>query len=151
METWEKIKKYRVSFYSCARTMRQSNKYRLFIKPAIQERGTESTECRERGACSLWFQWISWRIPGNVLILVFRGMLGKIPGNVQENSGVKKTWNFIPGWKKEKRRVNTSSRDEILKWACFFNFWRMYSNKLSKVKVSCAVKIKLLFYGLILL
>ena len=45
-------------------------------------------------------------------------------------------WNFIPGWthpcqkdtdeissrdeKKKKRRVNTSSRDEILKWACFF-------------------------------
>ena len=44
-------------------------------------------------------------------------------------------WNFIPGWKKEKRRVNTSSRDEILKWGCFFNFWFMYSNMFSKVKV----------------
>ena len=42
-------------------------------------------------------------------------------------------WNFILGWthprmkdrdeKKKKRRVNTSSRDEILKWASFFNFW----------------------------
>ena len=30
-------------------------------------------------------------------------------------------WDFIPGWKKKKkkRRVNSSSRDEILKWACF--------------------------------
>ena len=34
--------------------------------------------------------------------------------------------------KKKKRRVNTSSRDEILKWACFFNFWRMYSSMFSK-------------------
>ena len=54
-------------------------------------------------------------------------------------------WNFIPGWgmkdrdeissrdeKKKKRRVNTSSRDGILKWACFFNFWRMYSIMFSK-------------------
>ena len=60
-------------------------------------------------------------------------------------------WNFIPGWthpcqkdrdeissrdeEKKKRCVNTSSRDEILKWACFFNFWRMYSHMLSKVDV----------------
>ena len=57
-------------------------------------------------------------------------------------------WNFITEWthpgmkdrdeissrdeKKKKRRVNTSSRDEILKWACFFNFWRMYSSMFSK-------------------
>ena len=34
--------------------------------------------------------------------------------------------------KKKKRRVNTSSRDEILKWACFFNFWRMYSSMFYK-------------------
>ena len=34
--------------------------------------------------------------------------------------------------KKEKRRVNTSSQDEILKWACFFYFWRMYSSIFSK-------------------
>ena len=34
--------------------------------------------------------------------------------------------------KKKKRHVNTSSRDEILKWACFFNFWRMYSGMFSK-------------------
>ena len=33
---------------------------------------------------------------------------------------------------KKKRRVNTSSRDEILKWACFFNFWRTYSSMFSK-------------------
>ena len=57
-------------------------------------------------------------------------------------------WNFILGWvhpgmkdrhevssrneKKKKRRVNTSSWDEILKWACFFSFWRMYSNMFYK-------------------
>ena len=40
-------------------------------------------------------------------------------------------WNFIPEWKKKKRRVNASSRDEILK--CFFHFWRMYLNILFKV------------------
>ena len=41
---------------------------------------------------------------------------------------------FHPGMKK--RRVNTSSRDEILKWAYFLkNFWRMYSNILSEVNV----------------
>ena len=61
-------------------------------------------------------------------------------------------WNFIPGWthpcqkdrdeissrdeKKKKRRVNTSSRDEILKSVCFFNFWHMYFNMLSKVSIS---------------
>ena len=61
-------------------------------------------------------------------------------------------WNFIPGWtdpcqkdrdeilsrneKKKKRRENTSLRDEILKWEyVFLNFWRMYSNMLSKVNV----------------
>ena len=27
------------------------------------------------------------RIPGNVVILLFRGMFEKIPGNVQEDSG----------------------------------------------------------------
>ena len=27
--------------------------------------------------------------------------------------------------RKKKRRVDTSCRDEILKWACFFNCWRM--------------------------
>ena len=45
-------------------------------------------------------------------------------------------WNFIPGWKKKNnRRVNTSSQDEILKWVCFFNFWHIYSNMLSKVNM----------------
>ena len=40
----------------------------------------------------------------------------------------------ISSWdeKKKKRLVNTSSRDEILKWACFFNFWRMYPSMFSK-------------------
>ena len=43
-------------------------------------------------------------------------------------------WNFIPGWKKEKNRVNTSSRYESFKRAYFFkNFWPMYSNMLSKM------------------
>ena len=60
-------------------------------------------------------------------------------------------WNFIPGWthpcqkdrdgissrkeEKKKRRVNTSSPDEILKWVCFLIFWRIYPNMLSKVNV----------------
>ena len=55
---------------------------RLFIKPGIQERGTECGECAER------------RIPGNVIILTFRecwrrfrGMFEKIPGNVRRDSG----------------------------------------------------------------
>ena len=44
---------------------------------------------------------------------------------------------FHPGMKdwdeeKKKRRVNTSSGDEILKSACFFNFWHMYSGMFSK-------------------
>ena len=54
--------------------------------------------------------------------------------------------NFIPGWKtgmkfhpgmkkKKKRRVSTSSGDEILKWARFFNFWRMYSSMFSKFNI----------------
>ena len=60
---------------------------RLFIKPGIQERGTECGECRERGECSLGFRGISWRIPGNVIILTFWGMLKKILGNVEEDSG----------------------------------------------------------------
>ena len=37
--------------------------------------------------------------------------------------------------KKKKRRVNTSSRDEILKWACFFSFWRMYSSMFYKLNM----------------
>ena len=61
-------------------------------------------------------------------------------------------WNFIPGWthscqkdrdeissRMEKRRVNTSSWDEILKWVCFFfffgHFWRMYSNMLTCLNI----------------
>ena len=59
----------------------------LFIKPGMQERGTECGECRERRECSLEFRGISWRISGNVLILAFRGMLEKLPGNVRGDSG----------------------------------------------------------------
>ena len=57
---------------------------RLFIKPGIQERGTE---CGERGECSLGFRGISYRIPGNVIILKFQVMFQRIPGNVEEDSG----------------------------------------------------------------
>ena len=62
----------------------------LFIKPGIQERGTE---CRERGECSLAFRGIFEKIPGNVIkdsgecSRRFRGMLLIIPGNVPEDSG----------------------------------------------------------------
>ena len=56
---------------------------RLFIKPGIQERGTE---CEERGECSLGFRGILQRIPGNVIILTFRGMFKRIPGNVLEDT-----------------------------------------------------------------
>ena len=50
----------------------------------MQERGTECGECRE---CSLGFREISLRIPGNALILPFRGIFEKIPGNVPEDTG----------------------------------------------------------------
>ena len=40
---------------------------------------------------------------------------------------------LILGWKKEKKTSRlTSSQVEILKWACFFNFWCMYSSTFSK-------------------
>ena len=61
--------------------------YMLFIKPGIQERGTECEECAERGECLLGFRGISQRIPGNVIILTFQGMFHKIPGNVRRDSG----------------------------------------------------------------
>ena len=57
------------------------------LKPGIQERGAECGECRERGECPLEFRGISKEILGNVLILAFRGMLEKIPGNVPKDSG----------------------------------------------------------------
>ena len=59
----------------------------LFIKPIIQEWGTECGECRERGECLLGFREISRRIPGNVLILEFQEMFKKISGNFPEYSG----------------------------------------------------------------
>ena len=45
-------------------------------------------------------------------------------------------WNFTPGWRKgKKRRGNTSSRDEILKWTLPFLFLRSFLNMLSKVNM----------------
>ena len=73
-----------IKFHKCVFSYFQ---YRLFIKPGIQERGTECEECGERGECSLGFRGIPWKIPGNVIILTFRGMFKKIPGNVQTDSG----------------------------------------------------------------
>ena len=52
----------------------------LFIKPGIQERGTECEEC---GGTPGMFT----RIPGNFIILTFREMFKKIPGNVRKDSG----------------------------------------------------------------
>ena len=71
----------------------------LFIKPGIQDRGTEYGE---GGGCSLGFRRISWRIPGNVIILTFQGMFKNIPGNVSKNSGecsrrFRGIFNKIPG------------------------------------------------------
>ena len=60
---------------------------RLFLKPGMQERGTECGECAERGECLLGFRGISKRIPGNVIILTFPGMFKKIPRNVRRDSG----------------------------------------------------------------
>ena len=61
---------------------------RLFIKPGIQERGTECGECGE------WaFRRTLKKIPGNAQqdsgewSRRFRGMLNKIPGNAQQDSG----------------------------------------------------------------
>ena len=60
---------------------------RLFIKPGIQERGTEC------GECLLGFRGISKRIPGNVPKVSgecstrFGGMFEEILGNVPEDSG----------------------------------------------------------------
>ena len=54
---------------------------RLFIKSEIQERGTEYRECKERGKCSL-----GKKIPGNVVILTFRGMFKRIPGDIRRDS-----------------------------------------------------------------
>ena len=53
----------------------------------IQERGTECGECGEREESSLGFQETSQKIPGNVIILTFRGMFQRIPGNIEQHSG----------------------------------------------------------------
>ena len=65
------------------------------------------------------FEYIRQKILKNMLLLKKTGM------------------KFHPGMKKRKKnRVNTSSRDEILKRAYFFKkFWPMYLNMLSKVNV----------------
>ena len=54
------------------------------MKPGIQERGTEC------GECSLGFL-------GNVIILTFRGMFQRIPGNVQRDPGecLKRSWGMF--------------------------------------------------------
>ena len=59
---------------------------RLFIKPGIQERGTKYEECRERREYSLEFRGTSSRIPGYVIILIFRATSEKIPANVLKDS-----------------------------------------------------------------
>ena len=50
-------------------------------------------------------------------------------------------WNFIPGWKigvrfhpgmKKEKTCEHFIQGWNLKWACFFNFWRMYSSMFSK-------------------
>ena len=53
----------------------------------IQERGTECGECGEREESSLGFQETSQKIPRNVIILTFRGMFQRIPGNIEQHSG----------------------------------------------------------------
>ena len=57
------------------------------IPRIVGERGTECRECGECGECSRGFRGISYRIPGNVIILTTREMFQKIPGNVEEDSG----------------------------------------------------------------
>ena len=66
----------------------ESTPWRLFIKPGIQERGTECGECGE------WaFRGMLKKIPGNVqkdsgeCSTRFRGMFKKILGNAQQDSG----------------------------------------------------------------
>ena len=45
-------------------------------------------------------------------------------------------WNFIPGWKKEKKTCKHFIPGWNFKMSMFLiNFWRMYSNMLSKVNV----------------
>ena len=45
-------------------------------------------------------------------------------------------WNFIPGWKKEKKTCKHFILGWNFKMSMFLiNFWRMYSNMLSKVNV----------------
>ena len=39
---------------------------------------------------------------------------------------------FHHGMTKEKKTCKHFTQDEILKWTCFFNFWRMYSSMISK-------------------
>ena len=55
-------------------------------------------------------------------LLLFTHICRNVISSQDELIPVKKTeMKFHPGMKKKKkRRVNTSSRDEILKWECFF-------------------------------
>ena len=58
----------------------------LFIKPGIQEWGTECGECRERAECSLGF-WGNLVENSGECSRRFRGMLLKIPANVIKDYG----------------------------------------------------------------
>ena len=69
--------------------------YMLFIKPGIQERGTECEEFAERGG-------MFTRIPGNLLEDSGECYYFNIPGNVEEDSGecserFRGTFEEIPG------------------------------------------------------
>ena len=46
---WNKVSKARIE------AVEKGVKYELFIKPGIQEPGTECGECREHGKCPQWF------------------------------------------------------------------------------------------------
>ena len=97
------------------------------------------------GVCTWWNLIPRWNSSGDEIIpclwwnvsyclQVFAEM--KFHHRMNSSLSKRQGWNFIPGSKIKNRRVNASSRDEILKWAFLFkNFWRMYSNMLSKVIV----------------
>ena len=71
-------------------------------------------------------------------LLLFACFCGDEISSRDELISVTKTgMKFYPRMKKRKKRcANTSSQDEILKWAFFFkNIWHLYSNMLSKVNM----------------
>ena len=66
--------------------MKSVSVFEGIIKSRIQEPGTECRGCREGGKCSLRFLGNSLRIPGNVIILTFRGMVEDVWENYGEFS-----------------------------------------------------------------